>query len=133
MKKLAIFGAVILSTLSVYAYKNPQIRACHSVGGQFFVANSQFDQFGLCKIGLSIVGAVDILNRNAQIEYPASLYNYTRGIQVCTQFNRNTLTTLEGETLEVCLYSDSTIIDIETLASGKNSGRNPELNKVLGL
>ena len=133
MKKLVIFGAVILSTLSAYSFKNPQIRACHLVGGQFFVANSQFDQIGLCKIGLSVVGAIDLLNRDAQIEYPASIYNYVRGIQVCNQLNHTTLKTTEGEIIYVCQYSDGSLVDIETLASGKNSGRNLELNKVLGL
>lgn len=97
------------------------------------VVNSFEDQIGLCKFGLTLVGSIDILNKDARIEVPLSLHNYKKGVQICGAQNRTTLTTFEGEEISVCQYYDGSVIDIETLASGKNSGRNPELNSVLGL
>lgn len=133
MKKLLIVSAVIFSTATAFAFKNPQIRACYTVGGQFLVINTEDDQIGLCKIGNSLVGAIDILNKDSRIEVPLSLSHYKRGIQVCKSQNITTLVTFEGEEVTFCQYSDGSLIDIETVASGKNSERNTVLNNVLGL
>ncbi|MEQ1722073.1 MAG: hypothetical protein ABL930_02790 [Pseudobdellovibrio sp.] len=133
MKKLLVLTAVILSAATSFAAQNPQIRACRVVGGQFLVMISDEDQVGVCHIGLSLVGAIDILNKDSRIEAPLSLSHYKRGIQVCQSQNITTLTTFEGEKVTFCQYNDGSFIDIETVASGKVSGRNLELNKALGL
>ncbi len=133
MKKLLIVSAVIFTTATAFAVKNPQIRACYTVGGQFLVMNSEDDQIGLCKLGLSLVGSIDILNKDSRIEVPLSLSHYKRSIQVCQPQNITSLVTFEGEEVTFCRYSDGSLIDIETLASGKNNDRNTVLNKVLGL
>lgn len=133
MKNLALLATILITTTTTYATRNPQIRACFAAGGQFLVVNSVDDQIGLCKFGHSLVGSIDILNKDARIEIPLSLHNYKKGVQVCGSQNRTTLMTFEGEEISVCQYYDGSVIDIETLASGKNSGRNPELNSVLGL
>lgn len=133
MKNLALLATILLTTTVSYAVRNPQIRACHAAGGQFMVVNSTEDQIGLCKFGFSLVGSIDILNKDARIEVPLSLHHYKKGVQLCGSQNQTTLTTFEGEEISFCQYYDGSLIDIETLASGKNSGRNPELNSVLGL
>lgn len=133
MVKSAVIAFVLLVSLSSFAYKNPQMRACYAVGGEFIVVNAPEDQIGLCKLGLSLVGAIDILNKDAQIEVPFSLSSYKRGFQACASRNLRIFKTFEGEEIQVCHYSDGSVIDIETLASGKDSERNIELNRVLGL
>lgn len=121
------------STTTVFA-RNPQIRACYDVGGRFEVVNSSNDQIGLCILDQSLVGAIDILNRNNVIEFPLSLYKYKKGVQVCPRQNITNLKSFDGlEEITVCMYSDGSILDIETLASGKNSERNAKLNEVLGI
>lgn len=138
MNKLFVFSILLFSTGSAFAIPpilaaNPQIRACRTVGGQFSVINSEFDQIGLCLIGPSIVGAIDILNRDAAIEIPLSLYNYRKGIMTCSTQNLTVLTTQHGNPLYVCLYSDGSLIDIDTLKAGKASLRNVELNRALAI
>lgn len=133
MKKLTLFSIVLFSALSSFAAKNPQIRACVMVGGVFIVVNAPGDQIGLCKLGPSLVGSIDILNKDARIEVPLSLYNYKKGVQLCSPQNMAVMTTFDGEEISVCQYYDGSIIDIETLANGKYSNRNTQLNKVLGL
>lgn len=133
MKILALISILFLTNPLSLAAKNPQIRACYAAGGEFLVVNSVDDQIGLCRFGPSLVGSIDILNKDARIEVPLSLHNYKKGVQLCMGQNRTKLTTFEGEEISVCQYYDGSIIDIETLASGKVSDRNPELNSVLGL
>lgn len=133
MKNLALFAMILFTTAATYAVKNPQIRACYAAGGEFMVVNSSEDEIGLCKFGPSLVGAIDILNKDARIEIPLSLHNYKKGIQLCGSQNMTKFTTFEGEEISVCQYYDGSVIDLETLASGKNSVQNTELNSALGL
>jgi hypothetical protein len=133
MKSFVLALTLLLVGNSSFATRNPQIRACVTVGGQFFVVNSAFDEIGLCRIDASLVGAIDILNRDSGIEVPLSLYNYKKGVKSCSTQNLTTLYTFEGEPIYVCLYSDGSILDVETLTTGKDSPRNQELNKVIGL
>lgn len=133
MKSLILATAILASATSVFA-RNPQIRACYEVGGRYVVANSTDDQFGLCILGESLVGSIDILNRDNAIEFPLSLHYYKKGVQACPAQNRKTLTSLDGlDEISVCMYVDNSIVDIETLAAGKNNERNAKLNEVLGL
>ncbi len=133
MKNLALIAIVLFTAAVSNAIRNPQIRACHSAGGEFFVVQSSNDQIGLCKLDLSIVGAIDLMNKDASIEVPLSLHNYKKGVQVCGTQNITTLKTFNNEELSVCMFYDGSIIDIETLASGKNNARNQALNSALGL
>ncbi len=119
---------IIFTATASSAIRNPQIRACYAAQGQFLVVNASEDQIGLCKLGPSLVGAIDLLNKDAQIEIPLSLHNYKKGVQTCTTRNLMTFTTFEGEEIMVCYYSDGSVIDLETLSSGKNSERNTQLN-----
>lgn len=133
MKTLLLSGAIILLSASAFSASNPQIRACHSIGGQFFVSQIPDDQIGLCKIGQSVVGAIDVLNKDAQIEVPLSLHYYASGVKVCPPQNLTTLNDVNQNEFTVCMYSDESVIDIETLNSGFASHRNVLLDKVLGL
>lgn len=133
MKRLARILIVLSSATTAIATTNPQIRACKFFGGEFIAANTAEEQIGLCKFDASLVGSIDILNKDARIEVPLSLYNYKKGIQACTSQNTVTLTTFEGEEISICHYYDGSVIDIETLSTGKNSYRNKKLNAVLGL
>jgi hypothetical protein len=133
MKTLLLTGAITLLSTTAFSASNPQIRACHSVGGQFFVSQVLDDQIGLCKIGQSVVGSIDILNRDAQIEVPLSLHYYASGVKVCPPQNLTTLNDANQNEFTVCMYSDDSVIDIETLNSGFESHRNLQLDAILGL
>ncbi len=135
MRKLLFLSALLVSGLTAQAQKNPQIRVCNASGGAFTVVDTPDyqDQVGVCKLGNSIVGSIDLLNKDAQIEVPLSLYNYRKGVKVCSPTNIATLTFSDGKDVAVCFYSDYSFIDLKTLTSGKNSGSNPELDHALSL
>ena len=131
--KLMLIISLLFTSLSSYGIRNPQIRACAVAQGVFLAVYAPEDQIGLCRLGLSLVGSIDLLNKDAQIEIPLSLHNYKKGVQVCTNRNLATLITFEGEQINVCYYSDGSVIDIETLSSGKSNERNNKLNRALKL
>ena len=53
---------VFLTATVASAHPNPQYRVCYEHGGEFVVAEVPFDQVGLCKVGNSYVGAIDLMN-----------------------------------------------------------------------
>lgn len=121
------------TSLAPLGLSNAQMRACRISGGQFLVGETTDDQIGLCQLGVSLVGAIDILNKNARIEIPLSLHNYKRGVRECVEQNLARIYIDQNRTVDVCLYSDGTLIDLDTLRSGKENPRNFRLNRALGL
>ncbi|AGH94797.1 hypothetical protein [Pseudobdellovibrio exovorus] len=134
MKKLFLLSAaLLLFVLEVGATTTGQTRACRIAGGQYFEIEFDFDEIGLCLVGESLVGSRDLLNKNARIEIPLSLHHYRRGVRTCTAANMQTLQLGDLGRVDVCLYSDGSVIDLATLLSGKEHNRNAKLNKALGL
>ena len=68
MKSLGLFMLLVLAGFTSSAASNPQMRACRVASGQFFVVDTGLDQLGLCRIGNSVIGAMDLLNKDAAIE-----------------------------------------------------------------
>lgn len=100
-------------------------------GGEFSVIEAQVDSFGLCKIGLSYVGALDVLHRDSIIETPLSLHYYKKGVRTCPIQNLMTARSSQGYDIKLCLYSDESIIDLDTLSTGHVSHRNTKLDALL--
>lgn len=116
------------------AASNPQMRACRVANGQFFVLDTGLDQLGLCRIGYSVIGAIDLLNKDAAIEdMPFSVYEYSRGATTCEPDHVTTFPNPGGSALKVCYYDDGSLIDLQTLIRGRNHPNNWYLNKALGL
>jgi hypothetical protein len=128
---LLAFSPAILASLS--SAKNAQIRACLSVGGEFSTIETQLDNVGLCKVGLSYVGALDILHRNSVIEAPLSLHYYKKGVRTCPIQNLITSRNSQGHNIKLCFYSDESLIDLDTLSAGHISERNVKLDVLLKL
>ncbi len=134
MKNLSLFMLLVTVGLSTSAAGNPQMRACRVANGQFFVLDTGLDQIGLCRLGSSVVGAIDLLNKDAAIEdMPASIYDYSRGVTMCDPGHIATFPSAGGTPLKVCYYDDGSIIDLTTLMRGKNHPQNWQLSKALGL
>jgi hypothetical protein len=134
MKNLGLFMLLALAGLTASAASNPQMRACRVVNGQFFVIDTGLDQLGLCRIGYSVIGAIDLLNKDASIEdMPFSVYEYSRGTTTCEADHIATFPSPGGSALKVCYYDDGSLIDLQTLNRGKSHPHNWYLNKALGL
>lgn len=136
MKKFGLFmllAFVGLSSLAAAA-SNPQMRACRVASGQFFVLDTGLDQIGLCRLGPSVIGAIDLLNKDADVEdVPASIYEYRNGVTFCEPAHVASFPNPNGTVLKVCYYDDGSIIDLQTLVRGKNHPQNYSLSKALDL
>lgn len=126
----------LLSTTS-WSAGNPMIRNCNIAGGEFVVVEvtdilTGYDQWALCKFGNAYVGALDVMYFNNQTQTSESFTQYKNGAEVCTgKIIESQI--LQGSTLEICQYSDDSIIEIQTLKKGLTNSDNKQLNNFLGL
>lgn len=127
--------AVITLSLSVLAQNNPQIRVCHQTGGIFHVADAEGDQIGLCQYDSSIIGTIDLLNYRDNIQGVQSLQTYLDGIQSCEPYGQTKTIQLinNGPRVIICDFTDGSMIDAETLKTGRHDPKNAKLNTALEL
>lgn len=114
--------------------KNPQIRICNQLNGQFFVAESSVDQFGFCQFGSAAIGTLDLLQLKNEHQLSQAVQSYKSGQTQCQsngQLSRFQI--VGGEEMLVCVFSDGSLILNSTLEAGKNSDANHELNSALDL
>ncbi|MBC7464775.1 MAG: hypothetical protein H7256_02185 [Bdellovibrio sp.] len=125
---LVIFGL----TLSTSAQNNPQIRACNQTGGEFKAAKTENDEVGLCKYGQAYIGTIDLLNYRDNQQGAQSLQTYIDGIQSCEPYGQmKTITILQSLSIDVCSFDDGSMIEAETLRTGRHDPRNAQLNRAL--
>ena len=134
-KSLVLLLAFMSTSSWALPATNPQMRACRMANGQFFVLDTGLDKIGLCRLGPSIVGAIDLLNKDADTEdAPNSVVDYRNGVTECDPKKvANFPNPIGGRNLRICYYDDGSIIDMLTLNRGKNNPLNSSLNKALGL
>ena len=134
MRLIALFVFFVTSSISVFAAQNPQIRACRIAGGEFMVMRADNDQLGLCKFELSLVGAIDILVKASDASAPQSLAAFKDGVRFC-EGTLTSLTSIPNGDVSVsfCRYADGSLIDMDTLTTGRYNPRNSVLAQSLGL
>jgi len=140
MIKLSVLMLLVFSGLFAEAsfnsqtVTNPQMRACRIANGQFFLVDTGLDQIGLCRLGPTIIGAADLLNKDADVEdAPSSVVDYKNGVTACNSNHIVSFPNPVGRALKACYYDDGSVIDLMTLARGKNSSLNQALNRALNL
>jgi hypothetical protein len=134
MKKIFLIFSTILSSVCFSMQKNPQIRTCQTLGGEYLVANSSNDQIGLCKFDKAIVGALDLMLFNHKEAILQSLKTFMKGQTNCESIGQiQTLIVLQGASLQFCSFADGSYIELGTLIKGSHSDDNQKLNQVLGL
>lgn len=131
-------GAFIVLVMAVFmsrsllAHPNPQYRVCWENGAEFVIAQVGFDQIGLCKAGESYIGAIDAMNYLWEGVKPTSIDLYTSTTSHDC-FYPQSVQTLEGANIDLCLFNDGSVMDYKTLNSGHLSLENSALNQFLGL
>lgn len=133
MKKLFLLSAALLLVIQASATTTGQTRACRIAGGKYTQIEVDYEEVGVCLVGESIVGSRDLFNKNARIEVPLSLHNYRKGVRTCATANMYTIEFEGSGSVDVCLYSDDSLIDLATLFTGKDHPRNKKLSRTLGL
>lgn len=135
MKKSFLFVIVFASSMAFAVQKNPLIRTCNILQGEFVVANSSNDQIGFCRFGKAMVGALDLMLFNNKETITQSINNYMKNQTSCEP--QGTIETMiiagGGDSLQICTYPDGSLIELGTLIKGSNSADNSKLNTALGL
>lgn len=134
MKKMILIFSTLFSSLTFAVQKNPQIRTCQTLGGDYLVANSYNDQIGLCKFDKAIVGALDLMLFNNKEAISQSLNAFMKGQTNCESVGQiQTLIIVQGASLQFCSFADGSFIELGTLIKGIDSADNQKLDQVLGL
>lgn len=134
----ALIISILFASQFTFA-QNPQITRCHQSDGQFIVADlywhGQNDQVSFCKFGLSTVGALDVMNFvDSQKNSVAQAFaDYSNGITTCAGEVVTARLVNTSTQMNVCVYSDNSMIDIATIISGKEAAQNQLFNSFLGL
>ena len=129
---LSLLGLSLSTNFALAAQKNPQMRTCRILKGQFFVAESATDQFGFCKFGSAIIGTIDLVRHQQLRETVLSIQTYENNINSCAPFGlTKKLITPDGDEVSVCAFGDGSLIESETLRLGIHAVENAFLNKAL--
>ncbi len=131
MKSLTTVFLLFFS-MNLMAISNPQIRICHQKNGEFLSVDLATDQVGLCKIGNSYVGALDLVYL-AQNQTSESLISYAQREKKCKGNEVQVVISEDVNFKTLCQHSDGSLIDLDTLNSGRDSVQNSALNMALGL
>jgi len=137
MIRALVISILFISQLSFA--QNPQITRCHQSGGQFVVADmywhGQNDQVGFCKFGLATAGALDVMSfiDSQKNLLPQAFADYSNGITTCSGEVVTARLVNSSTQMNVCIYSDNSMIDVATLISGKEASQNQLFNLFLGL
>lgn len=135
MKK-TIFSVILFTTSMAFAVqKNPLIRTCHILEGEFVVATTHNDQVGFCRFGKAIVGALDLMLFNNKETITQSINSYMKDQNSCDQQGKieTVIVAGGGTSLQICTFPDGSMIELGTLIKGTNSTDNSKLNTALGL
>lgn len=118
------------ASLVLAAQKNPLIRDCQQSQGVFIATDSNN---ALCALNTNLVGALDVVHFKNKIKMPLSLKAYIAGKTICQGQTR--LETWGNGSMQVaarvCVFSDDSMIDLDTLSKGFNSASNAALNQFL--
>ncbi len=133
--KIAFLGLLLLSVSNAHAIlKNPQIRQCHLLNGEFFVANTESDQFGFCQFGEAIIGTIDLLRYADNDNDVFSIQAYKNNTKDCEPFGQLVdVKKPNGPVITMCSFTDGSLIENQTLSLGKDSEKNKKLSDALGL
>lgn len=132
--KYAYAIVIVLCLLSSTSWsKNPMIRNCNIAGGEFTVVQTANDQLGLCKFDQAYVGSLDVMFLNDQTSFSLSFMEYTQQQSDCSGSVVKATILATTIQVELCQYSDNSLIDTSTLKKGVSHSDNAALNKYLGL
>lgn len=143
--KFAYATVIVLCLLSSTSWSasNPLIRNCNLAEGEFTVVEIakdfdkpytvKYDQWALCKLGNSFVGALDVMFFNTKTADPVSFVQYKNNTVACTGEIIEARVLQTNNIIWLCQYDDQSLIDLDTLHAGPYDSKNEKLNNYLGL
>lgn len=141
MKGLLLTCLISFLGSSVYAANNnPWMRVCRIEQGQFQLIQVESSQYALCFLGNRALGAEALFSFKANISEPLAVtaykqrqISYARG-GVCGAFGADLLEGMDpttGNSLNICRFSDNSLIEEATLWLGPGTAGSDALDKAL--
>ena len=137
---LLLAGMIIFAGVSSFAANNnPWMRACRIEAGQFWVLKAGSEEYSMCFFGESAVGAEALFQFKSKSATPEAVVAYknrnassARG-GICGSFDAEVLQgkDTDGQTFNVCKFSDGSLIEETTLWLGPGAGTTLGLDKAL--
>lgn len=140
MRVLLISLVMIFSgTYSWASNNNPWMRTCRIDQGQFWVLKAGSSDLALCFFGNSGVGAEAffLFKTNTSPVEALQVYKNRKSSSprggVCGSFGADLVEArdTEGQTFNICRFSDQSLIEETTLWMGPGSAENADLDKAL--
>lgn len=131
MKSLGFFA--LFFTVSVFA-SNPLIRICNTTGGIFHEVETSDDHLGLCKYGSALIDSLSVLEVTSNDNKSAAIEAFENTTSAnCSEASGSTLEAqdLEGQSVDLCVFEDGSVIGSKTLEAGSTSPENAGLLKAL--
>lgn len=143
MRVLLLSIGVVLATALTASFaqaENPWIRTCRVDQGQFWVLKAGTDDYSMCFFGDAGIGAESFFlfktksttNSEALRTYKNRKTSSPRG-GVCGAFDADLIEAKdsEGQTFNICRFSDLSLIEETTLWLGPGSVGNENLDRAL--
>ena len=116
--------------------RNPMMRTCMRVQGQFWIVYGQDQELPRCLMGAAGIGAEALMSfKNGNGNF-LSVRAYKQGSgSNCEQAGAVTVVGQDSDkvSFEVCQFSDGSLIERQTLLRGKGSVENRELDRALSI
>lgn len=140
MRILLLAGMIIFAGVSSFAANNnPWMRACRIEAGQFWVLKAGTVQYSMCFFDDSAIGAetLFLFKSNAGVSEAVLAYknrnaSAARG-GICGSFDAEAIQgkDTEGQTFNICKFSDGSLMEETTLWLGPGAGTTQGLDKAL--
>ena len=139
--KIILF-AVLGVSLSISSWaqaKNPLMRVCRQEQGLFWAVDIAQDQVGLCLFGEAGIGAQDLLDLKTAGSQSKALHAYVATLvnqqtpSVCDSVSAQRVEGVDSnnQVFALCLFSDNSLIEENTLARGPGAPENKKLDQAL--
>ena len=107
------------------------MRIClQKLGGEFISIDLNNTQVGVCKLGNSYIGSMDLVAWNNS-RAPKSIEQYISRQQLC--FGGQVNVQVNSTPQILCVYDDGSMLDLNTVLLGRDSKQNVFLNIALDL
>lgn len=137
IKTILLIALIYIGSASLASSDTAEKRLCRGARGDFDQVRIGKELVGICQIGSSTIGAMDLVDLGGPYQGSAiSLESYGQGLRGCTSGSGKVITAKsesDKKALNLCLYHDGSLMDVKTIAMGKKSVHNRSLNNIIGL
>jgi len=137
VKTILLIALIYIGSASLASSDTAEKRLCRGARGDFDQVKIAKELVGICQIGSSTIGAMDLVDLGGPYKGSAtSLEAYGQGLRACSSGSGKVIkvkSVAEKKDFSLCLYHDGSLMDVKTISTGKQAGQNRSLNTIIGI